>query len=86
MIGLGACSVLVVAIVLIIEGRQMVDETLSWGIKSNALPNAPLWAIQAVIPIGAVLLAVVAIAQIAAWFAGREPAGYEQKPELDAHE
>lgn len=85
-IGLGALSVLVVAIVLIVEGRQMVDETLLYGIKSNALPDAPLWAVQALIPIGAALLLLVAVAQIAASFAGREPAGYEQKPELDAHE
>ncbi|MBM3522218.1 MAG: TRAP transporter small permease [Alphaproteobacteria bacterium] len=85
-IGLGACSVVVVAIVLIIEGRQMVVETIGWGLKSNALPEAPLWAIQALIPIGAALLLVVALAQIAAWIAGREPAGTEQKPELDTHE
>ncbi|MBL8697544.1 MAG: TRAP transporter small permease [Alphaproteobacteria bacterium] len=85
-IGFGALSVLVVAIVLIVEGGKMVDETLSWGIKSNALPDAPLWAIQALIPFGAALLLLVAIAQVAAWFAGREPEGYEQKPEIDSHE
>lgn len=85
-IGLGALSVVVVALVLILEGRQMVVETISWGLKSNALPEAPLWAIQALIPLGAALLLVVALAQIAAWLAGREPAGYEQKPEFDTHE
>ena len=40
---------------------------------------------QGLIPLGAALLLLVAIGQIAAWLAGREPEDYEIR-EFDIHE
>jgi TRAP-type C4-dicarboxylate transport system permease small subunit len=84
-IALGALSIVLVSLVLIVEGQAMVEETIRYGIKSNAIPDAPLWAIQALIPIGAALLLLVALAQLGAWLAGREPEDYGRR-ELDAPE
>ena len=84
-IGLGAASVAIVAIVLIVEGWKTVSFTRMVGIKSNALPDMPLWAVQALIPLGAVLLLLVALGQIGAWFAGREPEDYATR-DFDSHE
>jgi TRAP-type C4-dicarboxylate transport system permease small subunit len=84
-IGLGALSVAITALVLIREGWETVAFTRTIGIVSNQIPEVPLWAVQALIPIGAGLLLLVAVAQIAAWCAGREPEGYEIR-EFDTHE
>jgi TRAP-type C4-dicarboxylate transport system permease small subunit len=84
-IGLGALSVALTALVLIREGWETVAFTRMIGIVSNQIPQVPLWAVQALIPLGAALLLLVAIAQIAAWCAGREPEDYEAG-RFDAHE
>lgn len=84
-IGLGAAAVAITAIVLIVEGWETVNFTRMIGIKSNALPDMPLWAVQALIPIGAILLLLVALGQIGAWLAGREPEDFATH-EFDSHE
>jgi TRAP-type C4-dicarboxylate transport system permease small subunit len=78
-IGLGSLSVAIVAAVLIWEGWETVAFTRMIGIKSNQLPEVPLWAVQALIPIGGVLLLLVAIVQIGVLLRGREPDGYERR-------
>ena len=70
---------------LIWEGSETVAFTRMIGIKSNQLPDVPLWAVQALIPIGAALLLVVALVQILALLRGREPRDFERR-EFDAHE
>ena len=84
-IGLGAAAVAATALVLIVEGWKTVAFTRMVGIVSNAIPEFPLWAVQALIPVGAVLLLLVALGQVAAWLAGREPEGWEER-EFDVHE
>lgn len=84
-IGLGALSVAICAVVLIREGWETVAFTRMIGIKSNQLPEVPLWAVQALIPLGAALLLLVALVQILALLRGREPRDYERR-EFDAHE
>jgi TRAP-type C4-dicarboxylate transport system permease small subunit len=84
-IGIGALAVGATALVLVREGWETVAFTRMVGIGSNALPEVPLWAVPALIAIGAALLLLVAIGQIGAWIAGREPEGYEKR-EFDAHE
>ncbi len=84
-IGLGALAVAGTAVVLIVEGWETVAFTRKIGIVSNALPEVPLWSVQALIPVGAALLLLVALGQLAAWAAGREPEGLEKR-EFDAHE
>src|SRR5262245_14488805 len=84
-IGLGAAAVAVTALVLIREGWETVAFTRMVGMVSNQIPEFPLWAVQALIPLGAALLLLVAIGQVAAWLAGREPKDYELR-EFDTHE
>lgn len=84
-IAFGALSVAVVALVLIQEGWETVSFTRMIGIKSNQLPDVPLWAVQALIPIGAALMLLVAIVQIVALASGREPRDFERR-EIDRHE
>ncbi len=72
-LGLGALSVAVVCAVLIYEGVETVRFTVMMGVKSNALPDVPLWAIQALVPVGAGLMLVVALAQLLRWAAGLPP-------------
>lgn len=84
-IGLGSLSVAICAVVLIWEGSETVAFTRMIGIKSNQLPEVPLWAVQALIPIGAGLLLLVALVQILALLRGREPRDFERR-EFDAHE
>ena len=84
-IRLGAASVATTAAILIVEGWETAAATIRYGIKSNALPDLPLWAIQGLLPLGGALLLLVAIAQLAALASGREPADYEKR-EFDTHE
>lgn len=81
----GMLTVVATSIILISEGLDMVAFTRMVGIVSNSLPEIPLWAIQAFIPLGAALLLLVTVAQIAAYLTGREPAGLESD-KLDMHE
>lgn len=82
---LGALSVAAVAAMFVTEGIETVTFTRMVGIVSNALPQVPLWAIQGLIPVGGALLLLVALSQLAAWAAGREPEGMESG-RLDTHE
>jgi TRAP-type C4-dicarboxylate transport system permease small subunit len=82
---LGAASVAITAVILISEGLDMVAFTRMVGIVSNSLPEIPLWAVQAFVPLGGALLLLVALAQLAAWLVGREPTGLETD-KLDMHE
>ncbi|MBL8669196.1 MAG: TRAP transporter small permease [Alphaproteobacteria bacterium] len=85
-LALGALSVAAVAVMFVVEGAETVMFTRMVGIVSNALPEVPLWAIQGLIPLGGLLLLLVALAQLAAWASGREPEGYESGGRLDTHE
>lgn len=70
---LGVATVVVVAYLLISEGIEMVAFTRMVGIVSNVLPDIPLWAVQAFIPIGGALLLMVTLAQLLCLLAGLEP-------------
>ena len=50
-----------------------------------SMPDWPLWAIQALVPIGAVLLFVVSLVQFACWAVGVEPQGIDTA-KIDTHE
>lgn len=85
LLGFGSLTVLVTAAILISEGLDMVAFTRMVGIVSNSLPEIPVWAIQAFVPLGGALLLLVALAQLAAYLTGREPEGIESD-KLDMHE
>lgn len=85
LMGFGALTVAVTSVILISEGIDMVAFTRMIGIVSNSLPEVPLWAVQAFVPLGGALLLLVALAQLAAYLTGREPDGLESD-KLDMHE
>ena len=70
---LGVFSVAAVGYLLVTEGIEMVVFTRMIGIVSNVLPEVPLWAIQAMVPIGGALLLMVTLAQLFCLLAGLEP-------------
>lgn len=83
-LGTGAASVAIVAGLLVAQGWEMVVFTRMIGILPNTLPQVPLWAIQALVPLGGVLLLIVALLQIARWMHGLMPV--EERREADSHE
>jgi C4-dicarboxylate transporter DctQ subunit len=70
---LGVVSVAVVGYLLVSEGIEMVSFTRMVGLLSNVLPEVPLWAVQALVPIGGALLLMVTAAQLLCLLAGIEP-------------
>ena len=70
---LGVVSVAVVGYLLVSEGIEMVAFTRMVGILSNVLPDVPLWAVQAFVPIGGALLLMVTLAQLFCLLSGIEP-------------
>ncbi len=82
---LGFAAVIATAAILIHEGIETVAFTRMIGIKSLGLPDFPLWLIQAMVPAGAALLLLVALAQLLIHIAGMEPIGLTAD-KLDRHE
>ena len=70
---LGIATVAVVGYLFVSEGIEMVAFTRMIGILSNVLPEIPLWAVQAFVPIGGALLLMVTVAQLLCMLAGLEP-------------
>jgi TRAP-type C4-dicarboxylate transport system permease small subunit len=68
----GAASVAIVAGILIVEGWAMVEFSQMIGIIAN-VGRVEIWIVQALVPLGAALLLLVALAQLALALAGREP-------------
>ena len=69
---LGALSVALVAAVLLSAGIEAVEFSRMTGMMTD-IEGVPEWWIQALLPVGAALLLLVALAQAAALAVGREP-------------
>lgn len=63
-LGFGTLTVLVSSVILVREGITMVEFTHMLGVLSNQLPDVPLWAVQAMVPVGFALMALVAAVQL----------------------
>jgi TRAP-type C4-dicarboxylate transport system permease small subunit len=70
---LGIISVAVVGYLFVSEGLAMVSFTRMIGILSNVLPEVPLWAVQALVPIGGALLLMVTASQLFCMLTGIGP-------------
>jgi TRAP-type C4-dicarboxylate transport system permease small subunit len=68
----GAASVALVAAILIVEGWAMIEFSRMIGIIAN-VGNVEIWMVQALVPLGAALLLLVALVQFAVLLAGGEP-------------
>jgi TRAP-type C4-dicarboxylate transport system permease small subunit len=77
----GVLSVAAVTAVLLAAGWEMVEFSRMIGVMTD-LEGVPQWWIQALMPVGAALLLVVALCQALLLLIGREPA-YLPKPEDD---
>jgi TRAP-type C4-dicarboxylate transport system permease small subunit len=69
----GTLSVLATALLLLDAGREMVAFSRMVGLMSD-LEGIPIWWVQALLPAGAALLALVAACQSVLLLAGRTPA------------
>jgi TRAP-type C4-dicarboxylate transport system permease small subunit len=69
----GVVTVAIIAYLFISEGIETVMFTQMIGIVSNVLPEIPLWAVQAFIPIGGALLLLVTLSQMFCHLAGIAP-------------
>ncbi len=76
----GTATVVAVGVLLAVEGLAMVRFTRQIGLSSNRLPQIELWLVQALVPLGAVLLGVVAAVQIACHALGLAPRGPAEDP------
>lgn len=68
----GAVSVALVAAILIVEGWAMVEFSRMIGIIAN-VGNVEIWTVQALVPLGAALLLLVALVQAAILLTGGNP-------------
>ncbi len=74
----GAAAVAVTALILLLEGLDTVAFSRMIGIATD-VQGVPIWWVQTLIPIGAALLLLAALAQIVVLACGLEPRGPEQK-------
>lgn len=79
----GAVSVVLVAAVLVHAGWEAIEFSLMVGMMTD-IEGVPLWWIQALLPIGAALMLLVALCQVAVLALGGEPpflpSGNEELP------
>jgi TRAP-type C4-dicarboxylate transport system permease small subunit len=81
LLALGCACVAAAALMMTVHGIEMVRFSQMLDLRSNTLGSVAIWTVQALVPLGAALLLVVALAQLAQLAAGRTPEGYEQTPE-----
>lgn len=70
---LGLLTVAAAALMMTLKGVEMVDFARMLDLRSNTLGWAALWPVQALVPVGAALMLVVALAQLLALAAGTAP-------------
>ncbi|HEX6977758.1 MAG TPA: TRAP transporter small permease [Alphaproteobacteria bacterium] len=77
---LGVGTVFACAFLLVKEGIETVLFTRMLGLLSNNIPEIDLWIVQAFVPAGGALLALVAVVQLACYFAGLAPRDMGEHP------
>lgn len=82
---LSVVAVIATGWLILREGLEMVAFTRLMGMLSIALPDIDLWLIQALVPLGGLLLLLVAVAQLLCLAIGIEPRGVDARP-TDSHE
>ncbi|MGQ0676108.1 MAG: TRAP transporter small permease [Rhodospirillales bacterium] len=82
----GAATVAASAAIMAWQGWEMVRFSAMLDLKSNTLGSVPLWPVQALVPLGGLLLLAVALAQVAALAAGAEPGRTNPEAAPQSHE
>ena len=75
---LGAAMTAFAAGMIAWHGVEMVRFSAMLDLRSNTLGTVPLWPVQALVPLGGILLALVALAQVLAYLAGDDPLPREE--------
>lgn len=69
---IGALSVAAVGVILFLAGWEAIEFSRLVGLMTD-LPGVPVWWVQTLLPVGAALLVLVALAQAAVLATGGEP-------------
>lgn len=67
-----AATVIVLAVLLIIQGMEMVAFSRMTGIRTHDRLDLPVWWIQSIVPVGGALLLIVSVRAILAALTGRD--------------
>ncbi|MCC7049206.1 MAG: TRAP transporter small permease [Alphaproteobacteria bacterium] len=78
LVALGVAMVAVCAAMILVHGIEMVQFSRMLDLRSNTLGAVGVWVVQLLVPIGAALLLVVALAQLVVVAAGGTPEGYAE--------
>jgi TRAP-type C4-dicarboxylate transport system permease small subunit len=73
LLAFGLVMVLICAVILVVEGIEMIEFSRMLGVLSNQIPEIPLWMVQALVPAGFILLLVVALTQLFCVAVGLRP-------------
>jgi C4-dicarboxylate transporter DctQ subunit len=76
----GLVAVAASALLLAIEGWDMVAFSQMVGLKSNGYMAVPMWIPQVLVPVGAVLLGIASVHEIVAAWRGRKGEGAIREP------
>ncbi len=76
---LGVAMVAGTALLMTVKGIEMAGFARMLDLRSNTLGWVAVWPIQTLVPVGAALLLLVALAQLAALAAGRDPFPAEKR-------
>ena len=83
---IGVATVAGSALLLTFQGYETVVFSKMMGVKSNTISWASTWLIELLIPIGAALLLLVSLMQLALLAMGRRPAEFDSESHLSTHE
>jgi C4-dicarboxylate transporter DctQ subunit len=80
LLALGCATVAACALMMTVHGVEMVQFSRMLDLRSNTLGNFAVWTVQALVPLGAALLLVVSLAQLAILATGHTPEAYPETP------
>ena len=83
LVALGVAMVAACALMMTWQGVEMVQFSRMLDLRSNTLGSVAVWTVQTLVPLGSALMLVVALAQLVAIAAGRDPFLAEADKESD---
>ena len=78
LVALGVAMVAICALMIAVHGVEMVQFSRMLDLRSNTLGSVGVWTVQMLVPLGALLLLIVSLAQLVTLAAGRTPEGYAE--------
>ena len=84
LIAFGVAMVAISALAMTMHGVEMVQFSHMLDLRSNTIGWAAIWPVQVLVPLGAALLLLVALAQLVVLATGRTPEHFEPTPDAAA--